>query len=162
MTPLPSSQFNANFDSGHCDTIHINDNCVNADYRYDNKDMCINIVNTHIESHIVDCVSPSPLDNHYNADVIVDLIDDSVGTRDAISSYDNDSMYMYNGNNLQFCDLNHLINCYISNCKFCLFIGQSFISFMHYNIGFIPLGPFISGNNFSHLNSGEGGGSINS
>jgi hypothetical protein len=42
-----------------------------------------------------------------------------------------------------------------------IYIRSSFISFIHLNIGFIPLGPFVSGN-FIALNSGEGGGFINS
>jgi hypothetical protein len=121
MTPLSSLQVNVNKDSDQCDTIHVNYNSDNVDNPFDHTDICINIV---------DCVLPSPVDNYYNADVIVNLLDDGVVTRDVISSYDVDSMYIDSYGNFQFCDLNHLFNCSISNCKYCLFIRHSF-QFIH-------------------------------
>jgi hypothetical protein len=109
-------------------------------------------------------INPFPLSSINDADVVVHNFDNRVSPRDVHSSLDStlhNDICDYNDDEFNFTYLNHLFSCSIINCKFCTYIRSSFISFIHFNIGVIPLGPFISGN-FISLNSGEGGSFINS
>jgi hypothetical protein len=103
-------------------------------------------------------INPSPLSSLNDVDVVVYNCDDGVGTRDVHSSLDisfvNDTCN-YNDGEFNFAYLNHLFSCSVKICKLCTYIRSSFISFIHLNIGFIPLGPFVSGN-FITLNQGRG------
>jgi hypothetical protein len=84
-------------------------------------------------------INPSPLSRLNDAYVVVYNCDDGVGTRDVHSSLDTsfyNGICNYNDGEFNFTYSNHLFSCSIKNCKFCTYICSSFISFIHFNIGF--------------------------
>jgi hypothetical protein len=101
---------------------------------------------------VSDSYMPNPLVN--DADVIVNNNDVGLGTRGYCSPYD----CQFNYNFFDFGQLDHLFNYKLLYCFNCVNIRSSFISFIHNNLGFIQLGPFVNISNFNPINSNSGDG----
>jgi hypothetical protein len=104
------------------------------------NDVCFSV-----HKDIINNSTPSPHDCNF-ADDTVHLITNGVGTRGLSPLLDriNDNYFDIDSNLFNLDCLDHLFSCSLIYCVTCVNIGTSLISFIHHNLGFIQLGPFLN------------------